>query len=315
MSKKTLHITNSGRTTSRLNELEIEGEQLTWQEIFCEGPTIEKIHNREFVDLRQTFFRDFYHVDLDVKQIENEVAKLYDPESKYTEIVLWFEYHLFSHINMIGVLNLLQQQKIKLPIYLVCSGRTKGSKNLKKLHELSKEQFFNHFKNKTLLTSDDFDLTNTIWGIYCGKDHNLLKPYIVKSSNFSYLSNCLKAHLERFPDSTDGLSILERNILLIVNNNNDIKSKHHLLGYALNYQGYYGYAELQLNRIIEKLSIFLTEENNILSLNRKGHDAILGQYNFSTELDNNMIYGGIKKHDFQFNKKLNKLVKTVTNAN
>jgi hypothetical protein len=314
MSKQILHITNGGRITSRLNELEIEGEQLTWQEIFCEGPTLEKIHNQELFELRSKFFSDFYNIDLDLKQIEAEIAKLYDSESKYSEIVLWFEYDLFSHINMIGLINLLHQQKIKVPIYLVCSGRIKGSKNLKNLTELSKKEFFNHYRNKMLLQESDMDLMNTIWGIYCGKDHNLLKPYIVKSSNFKYLSNCLKAHLERFPDSIDGLSILERNILLIVNNDS-IKSKHHLLGYALNYQGYYGYTELQLNRIIEKLAIFFKEDENSLTLNRKGHEALLGQHNFSSELDNKMIYGGVKKHDFQFNKKLNKLVKTVSNAN
>jgi len=314
MSKQILHITNGGRITSRLNELEIEGERLTWQEIFCEGPTLEKIHSPEFLELRSKFFSDFYNIDLDLKQIETEISKLYDADSKYSEIVLWFEYDLFSHINMIGLINLLNQQKIKTPIYLVCSGRIKGSKNLKNLTELSKKEFFGHYKNKMLLVDSDMDLMNTIWGIYCGKDHNLLKPYIVKGSNFQYLSNCLKAHLERFPDSIDGLSILERNILLIVKNDT-IKSKHHLLGYALNYQGYYGYAELQLNRIIEKLAIFFIEEENSLTLNRKGHEALLGQHNFSSELGNNMIYGGLKKHDFQFSKKLNKLVKTVSNAN
>lgn len=310
MNKQILHITNGGRVTSRLNELEIEGEQLTWQEILCEGPTIEKIHCQELIDLRTHFFSEFYNIDLDINQIETEVKKIYEAESKYTHIVLWFDYDLFSHMNMLGVINLLKQQKIKLPIYLVCSGRIKGDKSLKTLAELNGQQFLNRYKNKVLLNHEDIDIITTIWGIYCGKDHNLLKPFIVKSSSFEYLSNCLKAHLERFPDSEDGLNNLERNILKIVNNNT-IKSKHHLLGYALNYQGYYGYAELQIDRIIEKLNIFFTEEENSLTLNRKGHEALLGQCNFSTELNNNMRYGGVNKHDFQFSKKLNQLVKTV----
>ena len=37
--------------------------------------------------------------------------------------------------------------------------------------------------------SDDIELVKSIWNIYCGKDHNLLKPYIVKSSSFKYLNN------------------------------------------------------------------------------------------------------------------------------
>jgi hypothetical protein len=107
---------------------------------------------------------------------------------------------------------------------------------------------------------------------------------------------------------------MERNILEIVKNT-AIKSKHHLLGYALNYQGYYGYGDLQVSRIIEKLSLFFTEEENRIQLNRKGHEALLGQHNFSKEIDNNMMFGGVSKFDFQFNKKENKLIKTVYNAN
>lgn len=84
--------------------------------------------------------------------------------------------------------------------------------------------------------------------------------------------------------------------------------------YVLNYQGYYGFGDLQIFRIIENLSLFFTNEKKHLILNRKGHEALLGQHNFATEINNNMAYGGLKKFKHQFNKKQNKLVKTVLNA-
>lgn len=136
---------------------------------------------------------------------------------------------------------------------------------------------------------------------------------MLKKSSFKYLSNCLKAHLERFPETKDGLNVMERNILEIVKNT-PIKSKHHLLGYALNYQGFYGYGDLQITRIMDKLSIFFTEESNLIKLNRKGHEALLGQHNFSKEIDNKMMYGGVSRFEFQFNKKENKLIKTIHHA-
>jgi hypothetical protein len=312
MTKLPLHITNGGRLTSYLEELEIEGEKLTWQEILCEGPTQEIIHCDDFIELRRSFLNKFYNVDLDLDKIEVALKQLQNPE-RYSEIVLWFEYDLFCHINLIAVINLLQQKKIELPLYLVCSGRIPGSKVLKGLSELNTGQLFNHYKNKVKLSKNDIDLATTIWGIYCGKDHNLLKPFIVQSSSFEYLNNCLKAHLERFPDSKTGLNVLETNILSIVKEN-DIKSKHHLLGYALNYQGYYGFGEMQMNRIIDKLSYFFTEENHSLTLNRKGYEALLKQHNFSNELKNDMEYGGVNVKDFHFNKDQNKLIKIVPNA-
>lgn len=312
MTKLPLHITNGGRTTSYLDELEVKGEKLTWQEILCEGPTQEIIHCEAFIDLRCSFLNKFYDVELDLDKVEIAIKQLSNPE-RYSEIVLWFEYDLFCHINLLAVINLLQQKKIELPLYLVCSGRIPGSKVLKGLSELNTGQLLNHYKNKVKLNQDDIDLATTIWGIYCGKDHNLLKPFIVQSSSFQYLSNCLKAHLERFPDSKTGLNALETNILSIVKENN-IKSKHHLLGYALNYQGYYGFGDMQMNRIIEKLSYFFTLEENSLTLNKNGHEALLKQHNYSIELNNNMEYGGINVQYFHFSKEHNKLVKIVPNA-
>ena len=312
MSKQPLHITNGNVLTNYLNELDIVGEKLTWQEMLCEGPTIIEINSEKFLETRKSFFSKFYDIDLDTNEIKSELNKLNDYK-EYSEIILWFEYDLFCHINMIAVINLILQKKIDLPISLVCSGRIKGSKILKGLSELNAEQLIDHYKKRVKLNHKDLDLAKTLWGIYCGKDHNLLKPYIVTVSSFEYLSNCLKAHLERFPDLIYGLNVLEKNIMEIVKNNS-IKSKHHLLGYVLNYQGYYGYGDLQISRIIEKLSVFFTKEEQHITLNRKGHEALLGQHNVAMEIDNNMVYGGLKKFDFQFNKKQNKLVKTVLNA-
>ena len=312
MSKEPLHITNGGALTSYLNELEVVGEKLTWQEILCEGPTQEIIHSDEFIKLRSDFLNRYYNVELDLNKVEFALEQLSNLD-RYSEIILWFEYDLFCHINMIAVINLLQQKKIDLPLYLVCSGRIAGVNALKGLAELNAAQLFKHYKDKIRLNQDDIDLASTLWGIYCGKDHNLLKPFIVKSSSFKYLSNCLKAHLERFPDSKSGLNVLETNMLSIIKENN-IKSRNHLLGYALNYQGYYGFGDMQLNRIIEKLSFFFTEEENQISLNRKGFEALLKQRNFSKEINDNMDYGGISVKDFDFDKAQNKLVKVVFNA-
>ncbi|WP_323788966.1 DUF1835 domain-containing protein [Psychroserpens sp.] len=307
-----LHITNGNAFTNVLKELEIKGDILTWQEMLCEGPTIAHIDSEDFIKVRQQFLSDFYNIEINVDELKKELNKLNDV-SDYTEIVLWFEYDLFCHINMLGVMSLLHQKGINLPLYLVCSGRIEGEKNLKGLSELTPQQLYKHYEERIELTDEDRDLAISLWRTYCGKDHNLFKPYIVQKSSFKYLSNCLKAHLRRFPDSKTGLSVLEKNTLEIVRDN-DIKSKHHLLGYVLNYQGYYGFGDLQLERMIQQLSLFFDEQEDQLKLNRKGHEALVKIHNFSIEINNNMIYGGLNRLDYQFNKNENKLVKTNINV-
>ncbi|WP_203258355.1 DUF1835 domain-containing protein [Hyunsoonleella ulvae] len=314
MGKEVLHITNGGVLTAYLNELKIEGEIVTWQEMLCEGPTKEVVHSDDLIAARRKFLKAYYDIDLDPNKIEVALSQLNEANKRYTEVVLWFEYDLFCHINMLAVINLLNEKNITLPVYLVCSGRVSGAKELKGLSELSSGQLMKHFKNKIQLLDTDLELARTLWNIYCGVDHNLFKPYIVKSSSFKYLSNCLKAHLERFPDSITGLNILETNILKLIEKN-DIKSKHHLLGYALNYQGFYGYGDLQMKRIIDYLDPFYTISDNSIELNRKGHETIHGQHNALKTLKNEMVFGGVKNLDFQFSKSENKLIKSPLHAN
>lgn len=304
--QKPLHISNGGTLTKRLRDLEIEDPILSWEEMLCEGPTTYNIETRKLFKLRRDYLADKYDIEIDLKAYNHEINKLSNPE-KYTEIVLWFEYDLFCHINMLAVINLLEQRHIKKPLYLVCSGRIKGEADLKALSELSNGQLQKHYKNKISLSREDIEIAKTLWGIYCGNDHNLFKPYIIKKSAFEYMGNCLKAHLMRFPDSKTGLGTLEHNILRILEKY-DVNSKHHLLGYALNYQGYYGYGDLQFERVFNNLEPFIDENDKGVQLNALGQEVLYGNTNAMLYTKNNVAYGGVLRSDFYFDKTANKLI-------
>ena len=309
MAIKTLHITNGNNLTVYLKELQYTGGFLTWQEMLCEGPTTERIETEEFYNLRKAFLSDFYDVEINKDELIKELDIL-NHTDQFQQIVLWFEYDLFCHINLIAIISLLKQRKVQLPLYLVCSGRVKGEQDLKGLAELKPDQLHLHYKNKIRLSEEDIDLMCSLWRIYCGTDHNLLKPFIVQNSSFPYLTSCLKAHLQRFPDSVTGLSTLELHTLHLISDQK-IKSKRHLLGYVLNFQGYYGFNDLQISKMIDTLHIFYTEEEGQIVLNEKGHEAIKKQRDFSSELKTAMCFGGVKKMDFRFDKIQNKLIKTT----
>jgi len=63
------------------------------------------------------------------------------------------------------------------------------------------------------------------------------------------------------------------------------------------------------------LYVFMIEGYNGLDLNRNGHEVLFNQHNFSSEVYNDIEYGGVKRLKYQFNKKQNKLIKTIYNAN
>ena len=112
MNKRILHITNGSALTEYLRELDFTDDILTWQEMLCEGPTIPAINSKEFFDLRSDFLKAYYDIDVDAKELQSELSKL-DNIKDYSEIHLWFEYDLFCHINLIGVINLLHQTELQ----------------------------------------------------------------------------------------------------------------------------------------------------------------------------------------------------------
>ena len=136
MKKATLHITNGGSLTTFMRDLGFEDDILTWQEMLCEGPTESIIDTPSFFNKRKAFLNKFYDIEINESEYLSEIHKLNHLE-KYTEIVLWFEYDLYCHINLIAVISLLQEKHAKQPLSLVCSGRISGEKSLKGLSESS----------------------------------------------------------------------------------------------------------------------------------------------------------------------------------
>ncbi|TCK69272.1 uncharacterized protein DUF1835 [Winogradskyella wandonensis] len=313
MSVKRLHITNGDSLTDYLRELDYKDDILTWREMLCEGPTVPLIDSEEFYNTRKSFLNTYYNIPESDYNLKAELSIL-DDATTYDEINLWFEYDLFCHINLIAVISLLHQKEINKPLYLICSGRIEGEKELKGLSELTPAQLKHHYKTKIKLKASDIDLAVALWRTYCGKDHNIFKPYILENSSFKYLTNCLKAHIERFPKQKTGLCSIEENILKLIKNK-DIKSKHHLLGNCLNHQGYYGFGDIQYSRMIDKLSDFYEVSEDGLKLNRKGYDALLGEHNFASEVMNALDFGGVSRLDYQFSTSENKLIKTVNHVN
>ncbi|AEH02383.1 DUF1835 domain-containing protein [Lacinutrix sp. 5H-3-7-4] len=313
MSKKTLHITNGSSLTDFLIKEKYEGNIVTWHEMLCEGPTEKIIDTDSFFENRKTYLESIYDFKYDISKVRDEL-KVLNTVNEFDEIVLWFEYDLFCHINLIAAISLLKQKDIRKPLSLVCSGRIENEKELKELPQLTPTQLKTHYNERVSLTIDDIALAQKAWRIYCEDDHNLLKPLIVRPSNFKYLSICLKAHLKRFPDTRSGLSTLEYNILKLAKEHK-VKSRHHLVGYALHYQGYYGFGDIQIKRLVNNLEAFYTETEDSLTLNRNGHLALEHLKNFRNEMDCNFVFGGVNKCEFQFNKKENKLIKNIMNAN
>ncbi len=306
-----LHITNGDSLTNRLKKLNLVNDELViWREMLCEGPTEIRIETDEAIIKRKAFLKKYYRIsseDYEEKFI-SQLNKLNFVE-KYDEIILWFEYDLFCHINMIAAISLLLRRGIKdTPVYLVCSGRVENAKKHLGLCELSDVQLKEHYQNKTLLNVNDLELASHVWTLYCESNPKKIAGQIKKKSSFDYLAICLRAHLQRFPNMMTGLNILEHNILEMVNTY-QIKNIKQLMGYALEYQGFYGYGDMQMKRVLARLFQFFDQTTDRLLLSERGKLALHQKKNFYNTQKLEWYYGGVKKYDYLYNNDTHNLLK------
>lgn len=296
MKNSILHILNGDSLVERLDDIGIHDDQLVWREMLCEGKTVYNLKSEAFKNERISYLAQFNATE-ETYTTSFLTPLLTTDYTKYTSIVLWFEYDLFCHINMIAALSYLRQLGISTPIYLVCSGWIEGDKNLKGLPELTNEQLSDHYTNKIQLAKADIEFADELWRLYCTDNHTGFKKHILKTSSFPYLSNCINAHLKRFPSVESGLNVLETHILKIIHKE-EIKNTRQLTGYILQYQGYYGFGDLQIQNIIVKLASFFETKDEHLVLNRQGLLAMDHIKTFYDQLTDDTIFGNCKKYEY-----------------
>jgi hypothetical protein len=306
---KQLHITIGDSLSENILELNLEGKIAVWREMLCEGPTTFQLGTPEFIALRTQFLSENYQVSVGdyQQQFLSELEKLNDPEN-YEEVILWFEFDLFSHINMLAAISHLMENKIDVPIYLVCSKKVEGEKEFIPLSQLPIKILQKHYDQRIHLDQDDLEMANLMWQLYNGENPQKLKNLIKIKTNFEYLSSCIRAHIERFPNAFSGLNALGKNILKLIKNHN-ISSLNQLLGYSLQYQGYYGYIDIQIQSVIKKLQLFYEVKENKIELTPEGNEALNASRNFYRVLKDDQSFGGVKIYDYLYDSESHKILK------
>ena len=306
---KQLHITISDSISENIPALNLEGKIVVWREMLCEGPTTIQLGTPEFIALRTHFLSENYQVSAkDYKeQFLDELAKL-DHLETCEQVILWFEFDLFSHINMLAAISHLIENEIDVPVYLVCSKKVKGEKESIPLSHLPLKILQKHYEQRIHLNRDDLEMANLMWQLYNGENPQKLKNLIKVKTNFEYLSSSIRAHIERFPNAITGLNTLEKNILKLIKNHN-ITSMNQLLGYSLEYQGYYGYIDIQIQRVINKLQLFYEVREQKIELTPDGNEALNSSRNFYRVLKSDEYLGGVKMYDFLYDSESHKILK------
>ncbi len=308
--KSLLHITNGDSFTERLKTLPLKGDIITWREMLCEGKTLSSVGSESFWKTRFEFLNKNYRVSKSwfVEKTLKEYRSLCNHKQQ-DKIVLWFEYDLFCQINMLAVLSWLKTYRRHAEISLVCSGKEDDSEKLYGLNELSDEKVLELYENRTILTQDDIEYADYVWQLYCSDNPMRLENLMdFENYQFDYLSDAIKAHLQRFPSIKNGLNTPENTVLQLASEHKP-KSKREFLGQILRNQGFYGFGDTQYDRLIHNLKPLFSSLNPV-RLSAKGKAVLAKNHNFYSEMRKEEFYlGGALKYGFLYNTENHKILK------
>ncbi|PZD79196.1 DUF1835 domain-containing protein [Mesonia sp. K7] len=307
MEDKILHIINGDAALPYVQALNLGGEYFVWREMLCVGPSKMHLLHPEFESIRKNFLTSYYQLEVqDYGDKFIEPLKKLQHLNQETRVVLWFEDDLYCYINMLAAIQFLLDIKLDKDISLVAVGS--NSEKTTPITSLSQKQLEKFYKKRVRLTLDDIEYASLVWSVYCESNPLKIKILSEIKSSFKYLPELLKLHLKRYPGATTGLNALEKELLNLIDTNK-VASQEQWLQLAIDLPHKYGFSDVQLNKIISKLTQFTTSKNKNLVLNENGLKVKNKTQNFYRDMKDEMKFGGSEKYQFLYIAEQGKLMK------
>ncbi len=197
-----IHITNGDCALAVLAKA-VSGTFLPWQDVLHEGPVQAGLSLDELSRSRAQFIAEAFGVAYtEVKgQFEARDA-VFRRAREHDEIVLWFEHDLYDQLQLIQVLDALGDRPGP-PVSLICEAEYLGAMTPERAAEL--------FSLRNPVTRRHVAEASRAWAAFRSPDPREIGR--VHAQALPFLEAALRRHLQEFPWTIDGLSLLERRVL------------------------------------------------------------------------------------------------------
>ncbi|HEY3231594.1 MAG TPA: hypothetical protein VGJ87_20360 [Roseiflexaceae bacterium] len=211
-----LHITNGDSTACSIEQTDLPGTVLPWQDVLHEGPTPAGLSFDQMSKLRARFIADHgwgSYEDILADFLRRDSAL--EQFQTHKEVVLWFEHDLYDQLQLIQLLHWFSHHGLgRTTLSLICIGEFPGLDNFKGLGELSPAQLRPLYDTRTAITPEQLALGSAAWQAYCAPEPTAIEAFLSRdTSALPFLRAALLRHLEQFPAVESGLSRTEQQIL------------------------------------------------------------------------------------------------------
>lgn len=212
-----LHIVNGDAVSDKLLKGGIEGEVLTWREIYSAGPLVSDLSAPEAMELRAHVLEKTIGISAeDFKSgCAGQMSRL-EEFNRHAEIVFWFEHDLFDQSMLSYLLHWFSGRNLgETRLYLLCIGEFPGIEPFHGLGQLTVGQLMSLNGTWRPIGTRELRLGSRLWEAYSSAnpfdmahllEHNREE---LRESELSYAYEAFKAHLSRLPSVENGLGIAE----------------------------------------------------------------------------------------------------------
>jgi hypothetical protein len=216
-----LHVLNGDSTMHSFNQTGLDGDVMVWREVLSEGPLEENISAANFWNARSKWIGETFNEATAGYQhkVIDELGKL---NGQYDEINLWFEFDLHCQVNLLGVMQMLNQQtNMSAPaVFLICPDDFPGIDDFRGMGQLNGDQLEDLYDSRVQLSDWEFELAAQAWPLYVKGDTAELEQWINDTTfwgSLHLLNPALLAHLKRLSINAAGLNHIEQKLLDIYN--------------------------------------------------------------------------------------------------
>ncbi|WP_152396002.1 sigma-70 family RNA polymerase sigma factor [Paenibacillus guangzhouensis] len=214
-----LHIVNGDFVAEKLRQGVVKGDILVWREVYPHGPVFTDPVAGDHRALRA----DYLEKTIGVPRIEfvrgsEEQERTLTACGQYRDIVLWFEHDLFDQTMLVYLLDWFGRQSLpETKIHLLCIGSYPGIPLFRGLGQLSTAQLSELSGTWKMVSKDELALGSAFWQAYTSEDPESLQQLLrTDTSALPFAADAFMTHLAQFPSTLDGLGIVERATLKVL---------------------------------------------------------------------------------------------------
>ncbi|MFK7692361.1 sigma-70 family RNA polymerase sigma factor [Paenibacillus sp. HJGM_3] len=211
-----LHIVNGDSVAEKLRQGIVQGEILVWREVYPHGPAFVSPEAQENRAARAQYLELTIGVPSeDFIRISAAQEKVLEGFRQYEEVVLWFEHDLFDQTMLSRLLHWFAgQPPAATKLSLLSIGDYPGIERFRGLGQLTVGQLKPLSGTWRPIGAPELELGRALWQAYASEDPRGLERLLHQdTSPLPFAQEAFRAHLARFPSTTNGLGLVEQTTL------------------------------------------------------------------------------------------------------